>query len=183
MNHETQQHDRPLDRKSLAVLWTQAQPSVAAFIRSLVPDYHQAQDLLQQTAVIVFEKFDAFDHQRPFVAWAIGIARIQVMRHRQGRGRDGLVFNSEQVDRIVQAFESIDSELDVMRDALAACIDELPDRNRRLIRLRYGHQMSVAGIGAQVQMKPNAVMVALHRIRAALRVCIQRRLGRGDATA
>ena len=183
MSDLSRESDRPLNRKSLAVLWTQAQPSVAAFIRSLVPDYHQAQDLLQQTAVVVFEKFETFDHTRPFVAWAIGIARIEVMRHRQGRARAGLVFNSDQVDRIVRAFESMDSELDDMRDALAACMDELPDRNRQLIRLRYGHQMSVAGIGEHVQMKPNAVMVALHRVRNALRVCIQRRLQRGDAPA
>ena len=37
----------------LATLWTPAQPVIAGFIGSMLPDYHQAQDVLQKTAVVV----------------------------------------------------------------------------------------------------------------------------------
>ena len=59
-------------------LWTLAQPAVSAFITSVVRDFKDRDDVLQDVAVAVIESFDRYDPQRPFTAWAIGVARNQV---------------------------------------------------------------------------------------------------------
>lgn len=88
------------DASSLAVLWTKAQPAVAAFIRSVVPDYHDAQDVLQQTAIVVFKKFAEFDTSSNFIAWSIGVARFEVLHARRSSARDHHLFDSDEVSRI-----------------------------------------------------------------------------------
>jgi RNA polymerase sigma-70 factor (ECF subfamily) len=54
----------------LAMAWTKAQPAVAAFITSMVGDFHQSEDLLQKTAAAIVIKYDTYDASRSFTAWA-----------------------------------------------------------------------------------------------------------------
>ena len=55
--------------------WTRAQPVVAGYVSSMTPDVHEADDLLQDTAVVLLRKFGEYDPGRSFVAWALGIAK------------------------------------------------------------------------------------------------------------
>ncbi len=89
------------DSEQLTVEWTKAQPVVAAYISSLVPDFHDAEDILHQVAVTLVQKFDQYDRQRPFVAWAIGIAKYEVLKHRRKIATDKHVFGNDLVEQIV----------------------------------------------------------------------------------
>ena len=60
-------------------LWTAAQPAVSGYVRSLVRDRAVADEVLQETSLVLFRRFEEYDEQRPFVAWALGIARFQVL--------------------------------------------------------------------------------------------------------
>ena len=60
----------------MAALWVQSQSIVSAYITANVIDLHHAEDLIQDVAKAVAEKFDAFDRSRPFTPWVLGIARI-----------------------------------------------------------------------------------------------------------
>lgn len=62
MNRPTQEQS-----EQLAARWTQAQPVVAAYIRTLLPDFHQAEEVLQRVAVVLVRKFEAYDASKPFV--------------------------------------------------------------------------------------------------------------------
>ena len=70
--------------------WTLAQPAVAAFLTSVVRDFRERDDLLQEVAVAVLESFESYDESRPFVPWAIGIARHRVGTWLRSRRRDRL---------------------------------------------------------------------------------------------
>src|SRR5260221_10163530 len=61
-------------RKRLMALITRHQRQVFAYIYTLVPDRHDAEDLLQETSVVICEKFDEFVPGTDFVAWACQIA-------------------------------------------------------------------------------------------------------------
>ena len=56
-------------------LWTIAQPTVSAFIGSLVREIRDRDDVLQDVAVAFMSSFASYDATRPFMAWVIGIAR------------------------------------------------------------------------------------------------------------
>jgi DNA-directed RNA polymerase specialized sigma24 family protein len=67
-----------------------------------------------------------------------------------------------------------------MKQALAQCLEQVTGRSRRLLELRYAGDMDLPQIAVQLQMKPNAVYVSLHRTRHLLRECIRRRLRNPD---
>lgn len=56
-------------------LWTLAQPAVSSFVSSVVRDFRDRDGVLQEVAVAVIESFESYDSKRPFLAWAIGVAR------------------------------------------------------------------------------------------------------------
>ncbi|QDU98606.1 sigma-70 family RNA polymerase sigma factor [Lignipirellula cremea] len=156
-------------------LWTLAQPAVSAFVTSVVRDFGDRDDVLQDTAVAVIESFDSYDPQRPFVAWAIGIARNQVGLYLRRRRRDRLVFDEETVACLAIAFAEVTPQQSRQLDSLKVCLSSLEGRARSLLQLRYEEDCKPAAIAERVGMKPNAVAKALQRLRDQLRACIERR--------
>lgn len=161
----------------LAVLWTKVQPTVAAFIRSMVPHHHDAQDLLQRTAAKAFRSISSYDPARPFTAWVIAIARNEVCNHWRTRARDRHVFGDEHLEGMAAAFEEAEPEAGPMRAALEDCLRQLGERSRRLLAMKYEQSLDAKAIGTHLRMNANAVLVAIHRVRRALRGCIERRIG------
>ncbi len=164
------------DTEELAVCWTKAQPVVAAYISSLVPDFHQAEDVLNQVAVALVRKFHQYDRQQPFVAWAIGMARFEVLKHRRQYSTDKHRFSDDLIELIGASYAEAADELDRRRPALHECLQEMHGRPLEALRLRYFDELSPQAIAARFGMAAGAVRVLLHRSRALLRNCIERRL-------
>lgn len=162
--------------EQLAVLWTKAQPSVAAYITSLVRDFHRAEDVLQQVAVVLVRKFDQYDPQQPFLAWALGIARREVLKSQRQQAREGRCFSAEFIEELSAVYEQMSGELSGYRQTLSECLKELDERARRALDLRYSDDLRPAAIAQRMEATPGATRVLLHRARAVLRECIQRRL-------
>lgn len=176
-------HDAELNRRyqQLATLWTAAQPTVAAFIASMVRDHHAAEDLLQKTAAALVAKFDEYDPARPFAKWAIGVARFEVLNHLRRVGTDPHRFAADTLDAVADAYAGMQDELADRKVALAKCLDEAEPRSRLLLEMCYVDNLPPSRVAERVGISANAARVTLHRIRAALRQCIERRLGEGGA--
>ncbi len=155
-------------------LWTLAVPAVSAFVTSLVRDFQDRDDVFQETAVAVLESFPRYDPAKPFVAWAIGIARNQVHLHCRRKGRERLAFDSEAVDALAHTF-SEDTQGDERLGFLGECLKALEARALLLCRLRYEQDLKPAAIGRQIGMGANAVAKTLQRIRDRLRECVERK--------
>ena len=61
-------------------------------------------------------------------------------------------------------------------EALTRCLDELTDKARQIVRLRYVEGMRAIDIARQLNRQANAIYVALSRAYRALAECIERRL-------
>lgn len=153
-------------------LWTEAIPAISAFITSLVRDFRDRDDVLQETAVAVMTSFSRYDRQLPFVAWAIGIARHQVMLYLRKKGRDRLVFDTETVDQLAAVFAERPGNREQLQ-FLNDCIQRLDRPSQELCQLRYSLNLKPAAIGERLKMEPNTVAKALQRIRDRLRQCIE----------
>src|ERR1700747_1650818 len=119
-NHEAD------SRKRLMALMTQHQRRIFAYIYTLVPDRYDAEDLLQETSVIICEKFNEFEDGTDFVAWACQIAYWRIRYSRQKYARSKVVFNQEIVDAVAQTACTMAEELDDRHVALANCLQKLP---------------------------------------------------------
>src|SRR5262245_7518054 len=163
--------------EQLARLWTQSQSVVGAYILSLVRDFHAAEDLLQQVAVVLVREFEKYDSARPFLPWALGIAKNVILKSRRHLGREaGNVLDQELVDRVQAAFEEQAEGWGAIRVALRQWLEKQSKRMLEALRWRYAYDLKPQEVAHRMGVTSGAVRVMLHRARGALRACIDRRL-------
>ncbi|MCY2975971.1 MAG: sigma-70 family RNA polymerase sigma factor [Planctomycetota bacterium] len=155
--------------------WTLAQPVVSAYVTSVVRDFRDRDDVLQEVAIAVIESFPTYDPSRPFNGWAIGVARNKIGTYLRERRRSRLVFDDETVELLATAFEKISPERVQQLDYLHDCMGTLEGRARKLCELRYESDLKPAMIAGLVGMTANTVAKSLQRIREQLRSCVERK--------
>jgi len=166
--------------QELAVYWTKAQPVVAAFISSVVPSFQDVDEILQRVAVVLVTKFEQYNINKSFTAWAIGIAKYEILNYRRQRACDRHIFDAEAIERLAVAYETKSLHLDALREALVHCLKKVSGRSRQALQMRYIRGLRPARIADQLGMTANAVFVLLHRIRLSLKKCIEHRLANAE---
>jgi len=124
-----------------------------------------ADDIVSDTIERALRYRSSFDPRRGSAAgWLIGIASNCIADHyRDGAGR--VDADVEQIAEPATEFtSSVEGSID-----LHAAVARLDARDRELIALRYGADLKAKDIARLLEMKPNAVEVALHRAVARLR--------------
>lgn len=167
--------------EQFTTLWTAAQPTITAYIRTLVPDFQQAEEVLQRVAIALLRKFDLYDAQRSFGAWAVGVAKYEVLYYRRQHATDRHVFNEELVEQISLSYEQFLVEADPFREALEGCLDELQGRPKEAVTLKYEQGLGSAAIANSLRISTGAVRIMLWRARATLKDCIERKTGAASA--
>jgi len=168
--------DNSVNQDEFTSLWVSAQPMVAAYISSVVRDFHETEDLLQKVATIAFRKRTEYDPSRPFHAWVIGVTRFELLRWRRDKARNRLCFTDETIERLEASHSLVHDELEDRRVALQYCMNKLDPRGQRYIKMRYVQELSPAEMAEELDIPAGTVGVALHRIRKLLGECIQRRV-------
>jgi RNA polymerase sigma-70 factor (ECF subfamily) len=165
------------ERRALLVsLLTQHQRRIFSYIHMLVPNPHDAEDILQETLQVVAEKFDEFRPGTDFVAWACQIAWWRVRASRRRFARSKVIFNDQVLESISTTAHAMREELDVRRDALTHCLERLPPRDRQFILARYERGATVQDAAALAGRSMDAAYKALMRLRKLLHDCINHRL-------
>ena len=155
------------------------QSRLFGYIHSLVRDLDDADDLFQQTTLILWKKFDDFDRRRDFFAWACGIARLETANFVRARARQRLYFSDDLSLLLAEAHaEMADRELADRRDALARCVEKLRQRDRDLLAECYGDEAGVRAAAGRHRRSAPSVYNSLRRIRRALFECVARTLAR-----
>ena len=179
MSEEPPKSDANTDlTEELTLRWTQAQPIVTSYITSVVRDFNNVEDVVQEVAVAVARAYAKSDRSRPFVPWALGIARFKIADYQRKHYQNKPVFDTDLLETIEQGYRDIEPEAQDMRRALDFCVGRLQERGRMLIQLRYGHNLKPAQIAERVGMTANSVGVVLHRVRKSLSECIRNRMAR-----
>lgn len=171
MNHQ-------ISSEELAVKWTRAQRQVEAFILSFVPDFNQADDILQNVAMVVVRKRSEYDPTRPFMPWVIQIAKFEVLKHRRTRARDRHQFKESLVDQIEQAHLREIPELAETRRLVAECIKKVKGRAHKALLLRYVDNLKPSEVAKRLCVAGGAARMILMRARNVVRQCVEQGLGR-----
>ncbi len=131
-----------------------------------VGDGADAEDITSETFERALRYRDSFDPRRGDAAsWLIGIARRCIVDAALHRERP----TGETDERPIEGHED-DA---VRRIMLRAAVADLDARDRELVALRYGGDLTARQIGELLAMKTNAVEVALHRAIARLRTRLE----------
>ncbi|HYF35363.1 MAG TPA: sigma-70 family RNA polymerase sigma factor [Prosthecobacter sp.] len=159
-------------------LFTGEEPAVRAYVRRLVPVRADADDVMQEVAVVLWDKFDNFAAGGDFRAWAFGIARYEVLAWLRDKGRDRLVLDEEVVQKLAEETAADEPHLARQREALEACVAKLDPPQRDLLMEAYQPQASIQAVASRSGRTVNGFYQWLHRIRRLLLDCIRRELNR-----
>jgi RNA polymerase sigma-70 factor (ECF subfamily) len=151
---------------------------VYGYILSLVPHWADADEILQETNIRLWDEFEKFEPGSNFAAWAVRVAHFQVLTWRKRVSRSRLVFDQRVVDAIAAEPHWTDELFESRQEALAECIAELPDNSRELLRQCYVRGGKAKDVAIEMKRTPAAVYKALERLRLALHACIERKLAR-----
>lgn len=168
-------------RKRLMALMTRHQRQIFSYIYTLVPIRHDAEDLLQETSLVICEKFDEFTPGTDFVAWACQIAYWRVRYSRQKFARSKVVFDQDLLDAVAQTASELAPELDERHEALAHCLRKLHARDRELVLTRYEPGSGVEEAARRSGRTLEAAYKALARLRKVLFDCVTCQLAGGGA--
>jgi RNA polymerase sigma-70 factor (ECF subfamily) len=170
-------------KAAFAAFLRQDQTQLFGYIYSLVRDLDDAEDLFQQTSLVLWDKFDQFDHERRFINWACGVARYEVMNFLRTRSRSRLYFTDELSLSLIEAQEELkDERLEERRDALSGCMNRLRPRDRDLLDACYGRATCIQDVARTWGRSTQSIHNSLRRIRRMLFECVRRSLAQGDLT-
>ena len=87
-------------------LFTAHEQALRAFVRTLVPTWHDADEIVQEVALTAWRKFGEFEIGTSFISWVCMIARFKALSYRRKMARDKLSFNRELME--LMADESLE---------------------------------------------------------------------------
>jgi RNA polymerase sigma-70 factor, ECF subfamily len=166
----------PVDTREFLREFSEHSRRIYGFIRALVPNRADADELYQDVSTVLWEKFGDFQPGSDFRAWAFQIAHFRVLTFRQRKGRFPPPFSDAFIEAVEEDFASPDigSLLEARFRALADCYAKLPARDKDLIDRRYLRGASIRDIADQVQHSIDFVYKALRRIHELLFDCVSR---------
>lgn len=163
-----------IDSGRFLQLFAQHQRSVHAYIYSLVPSRVDADDVMQETSLVLWRKWGEFDPNRDFVRWACGIAFHEVLKLRRKVATNRCYFNDELLEKISAEAIRQSDELEGRHVALLSCLNKLGTRDRELIERRYQAKTTARQVASDLDRPASTVYKALARIRGALFDCVER---------
>jgi RNA polymerase sigma-70 factor, ECF subfamily len=156
-------------------LLTRHSSQIYGFILMLSVNRGDAEDVFQDTSVVLWEKFDTYESGTNFRAWACRIAYFQVQNHRRAMGRLKTL-SDEAFEALAADALALVEERDVRGEALNECLEKLRDVDRRLLEQKYFGQMTTAQLAEQRAQSTHSIYRALTRIHSQLWQCMQRSL-------
>lgn len=160
--------------EQFVLLMTQYHQRLYLFILSLVPHHSDAEEILQETNLELWRKFDQYRPGSDFRAWSFQIAYFKALSFLDRKKRDRLHFGREFFERVIAQAPALTSQVEERRDALEDCLEKLTVPDRELIRRRYESSAPIQVLAEELGRSVDAVYKAVARIRRALHECVQR---------
>jgi RNA polymerase sigma-70 factor (ECF subfamily) len=150
-----------------------------AFIFTLLPRRADADDLLQETSLVMWDKFDPADPPKDFLAWGRQIAYHKVLdffkKSRRSHARLSQLF----LERItISIGQNQDPQPEDRREALARCIEKLSPRARDILTYRFVQGATTQSTAALLGKSVDSVYKALAKLRQSLFDCTQKLIAR-----
>lgn len=169
------------DREAAAQLYRTYAQKVYRTVRALAASDAEAEDLTQDTFAKAFEALDRYEQRDGvrFVSWLLTIGMNLARRAHHKRGRTAPLPPEKLAGVPDEGALAPDVALDreTLRGALLDAIHALPEREREIVTLTYGGELTSAEVARLTGVRAPHARKILERARDQLRAAIQRRLG------
>lgn len=170
--------DRELINREFVRLLAEHERRLSAYVHTLIPLWQDAEDVLQNTKLYLWEEFDSFQSGTDFAAWAFTVASYMVRTHRKHCQRQRVCFSDDLLEKIARHVSTPFSTVvcEQRQLALVECVNALSGARRKLLRLFCTGHQRIKDLASDLGQSPPAVRMALLRIRRSLLECVQERL-------
>lgn len=150
--------------------------AVKAYVRRLVPTWHDVEEVVQQTSLIAWKKFDELDERERFGGWLMTIARFEALKYRRSLARSPLVFSDELAEQLANATGQLEAPDAERRQALEGCLRKLDPSKRELLLEVHRPGVTVRQYAKQYSRPEQAIYKSVHRLRQRLLQCVKQTL-------
>ncbi len=162
--------------ETFGALLAECHGDLFGFIYSLVQHHADAEDVYQQVAIVLWEKFDTFEIGTNFPAWATTVAHNVARDFLRSRKRAAITFSEEVLDAIAEVHKAKRTSNSDVAEALTTCVKKLSDRDQKLVDRCYAPNRDFNSIAKEEGRTVGAIYQAISRVRKSLYACVQRTL-------
>ena len=146
------------------------------YVVSLLPNWADADDILQDTKLELWERFSEYDPAGDFGAWARKLILFRVMTFRTKSGRERARFSQEAFDLVAAEAAPVVEEADARFRILAGCLQKLTDAARQLLWRCYAGGATIKDVAISLGRSIRGTQQAVAKIRSDLQQCIEREI-------
>lgn len=150
------------------------QRRINSYILSVVPNFNDADDIMQETISVMWKKFDGFEVGTDFAGWGLKVAHYCILDFRKKKGKDRLVFSESIFQQINEIAKESQDDTDDRIKHLRQCIEKLQSTDQRLLKARYELNYNANSLAVQLDRSVQYVYKHLARIHHALNLCLKR---------
>src|ERR1051326_100453 len=165
--------DQTAAQQRFLSLFLRSEREIFRYVAALVPNVADAEDIVQQTALVLWEKFDAYDPSQPFTPWACRFALNKTKQWLERRQRWQALLQSGLAEELARRREELRPELEARLKHLEGCLGKLPEERRILVEGYYYRRDRIEKLAEGSGRTEAATYKILQRIRQALQACIE----------
>jgi RNA polymerase sigma-70 factor (ECF subfamily) len=183
---DSDRNERPSNDDSQARflrLFLSSERELFRYVAALVPNLADAEEIVQQTALALWKKFDQYDAEQPFTPWACRFAINVVKQWVASRERWKSLLEHGLAEELASRRDQLRPQFEDRLGHLDQCLEKLPAEQRGIVEAYYFRRQSVHAIAAETRRSVEAVYKILQRIRLLLRQCIEQAVLMGDSLA
>lgn len=157
-------------------LYLGIQRHLHGYVLSMVPSPTDADDIVQNTVATMLSEFDGFKPGTDFVAWALTVARYQILTYYKQKKTTQRRFSEIALEAIQDVSESISKQEDRRREALDKCLEKLKEKERKILYFRYEMGATLRTVAERMDLNINTLYSVLSRIHISLLTCIDKNI-------
>ncbi len=154
-------------------LFLRSEREIYRYVAALVPNMTDAEDIVQQTAMALWQKFDDYDPAQPFTPWACRFALNKTRQWFERRQRWQALLERGLAEELAQRREELQPELEQRLRRLETCLRKLPENQRSLVEGYYYERAGIGKLAERSGRSEAATYKMLQRIRHHLQVCVE----------
>lgn len=163
----------PLQYERFVQLFARARENLFSYIFTLLPHWSDAEDVFQQTSLVLWRKFSEFEPDSNFLAWACRVAFFEVRNFQRVASRDRLRFSDAVLAQLAEQRVIRPEDANQRREYLLDCIAKLTDGQRTLLLSTYDDEKSIRDMADANDRAPQTLYNRLSRIRRTLFECVE----------
>ena len=145
-----------------------------AYIFTIVGDSTAADDIFQESSMVLWREFDKFQSGTNFSKWANAIAYNRIREHWARNKKHKKYFDDSQAEQLAERVVDMKQELDSRWDTLQSCVKKLRDVDQSLFKDFYTNQLTAQQLSDKVGRSIFAIRKSIHKIRKRLFECVDK---------